>query len=588
MSSVVRPEMLKTKHEINDYLNSGVFISSTTRNKLLEKMKNISEEKQDSQIKKDESRLNKKEESRLNIDSMSIGEINKMLNSKKFINSSTTELLKSKLAELMSKPLSMDDFFSLLSNGTDDNKPKTQTVPVYNDFVDLNSSSSNKKTSENTLSYNKLIETYNTVNIRSIFIDEKLHIKYSYIDEIYKQSAIYRLRLKYMINKKQIDYMNTFNSTYDENRFKYLCSEDVKLKSSIAFYGLFSEIYLFLKKYNYQSLIQCIKGNIMISCHHIYNILNYLNDIDENKYSFELYKNKYMQIKKDLINSKLKNLILADEINTLNELFLVSETQINCYHYTSIKNSDENPITLLAVGYMSVMIYVGEEFDENFEFEFDIENSESHFKHNNEGWENSIRIYKQSEDIILYYYIDDTVPFKQDKIDVYIETFNNEKIIACEFKNRQNIIDEQVKHVVLTKPDKEQLQWFVSSNKYEILTDNKYYVEALFMNAFKHNNNGDNIVNVYMYEAFITLIFNTSTNKYSKNKSICYYTNCIEGDEIYKILDDIKIIYEDVICAFRNGELEIFSPHIANLMTLNDFTNWIINNNFVIHKLFNN
>jgi hypothetical protein len=592
MSSTIRPEMLKTKQEINDYLSSGVFISLTARNKLIEKRNNLPEDKPQKQIK-NEKKLNDDamSKNKLNVDSMTISEINAILGSKKFINSSTVNLLKLKLAELMSKPLSMDDFFSILSNGTADYKPKPQTVPVYDDFVDLNLSSSNKKTSENTISYTKLMDSYKNVNTRCIFFDEKIQINYSYIEEIYKQSAVYRLRLKYMINKKQIEFMNAFNSTYDENRFKYLCSEDVKLKSAISFYGLFSEIYLFLKKYNYQTLIQCLKGNIMVSSNHIYNILNYLDDIDENKYYYKLYENKHMQIKKDLINSKLKKPILADEINSLNQLFLKDECQINCYHYISIKNTDENPITLIAVGYMSVMIYVDDEFDyDEYEFEFDIENSETSFKHDNGGWENSIRIYKQSEDIILYYYIDDTIPFKQDKIDVHIESLNNEKIIACQFKNRQNIIEEEpTKHIILSKPEKKQIQWFFSSNKYEILTDNKYYVEALFMNAFKHNNNGDNIVNVYMYEAFITLIFNTSTNNNNlKNKLKCEYTNCNEDDEIYKILDDIKIIYEDVICAFRNGDLKIFSPYIANLMTLNDFTNWIINNNFVINKMFNN
>lgn len=55
----------------------------------------------------------------------------------------------------------------------------------------------------------------------------------------------------------------------------------------------------------------------------------------------------------------------------------------------------------------------------------------------------------------------------------------------------------------------------------------------------------------------------------------------------YFILQKINLLYECVFEPFRQGEDKIFNPNLFSYLTIDEFTNWIFENNPSLKEIFN-
>lgn len=56
----------------------------------------------------------------------------------------------------------------------------------------------------------------------------------------------------------------------------------------------------------------------------------------------------------------------------------------------------------------------------------------------------------------------------------------------------------------------------------------------------------------------------------------------------YFILQKINLLYKSVVEPFKQGDDIVFNPNLFAYLTIDEFTNWVFENNTALKEIFNN
>lgn len=323
---------------------------------------------------------------------MTPSEIVNFLNSGKFISPSTRELLENKLkdARLTNKFSALDEFFALISNKSSESSNKFKKNESKNELEykleeDFPKISDKEISSKPIIDFNKLniINTNEQNDNFSLFVDNKLLIDYQDIIDLYNFFAIYRIKMYHLILNRKIhifdslQFINPSNATIFKMHYNYhyLFEKELEIKKCLEIIiNLNNLIYILesisiifksqnsILDFKKQSLITEKITNLEINYDYLMNILE--NDHQEILKHLDVIKQITTKIKEFIFyllsndfNDKLITENYLNDINNsitnthilIDKIIKNYDPHINCDYYIEFNNNINEKIIPLGL-----------------------------------------------------------------------------------------------------------------------------------------------------------------------------------------------------------------------------------------------